>query len=298
MRQASLLSTCAITLALIGCSSSDSIFGPGLDLQIRVKGGQVAQDPLGADEGGPPVTQVSRGQLQVARGDGTVIVRGRLGAGGTALHVWAEGDPNHWIVLPAGFDFVVADELQFVAELEFSHAIQTDTLEVHLQAADKNGRLGPVSTAQFDLLDDVPPSELMVSLGWDAPADLDLHLGLPDGTIVGSKNINSNDPTTGGIDDWLDGGFLDFDSNQECEIDARNRENILFLSTPPPSGRYKVYVQLFAPCGVSSVNFEAIAQVGSEVVERGTSTLYEFDARTQPGPGEVPGLLLMEFDIP
>lgn len=223
---------------------------------------------------------------------------GRIGAGGTALHIWAEGDANHWIVQPAGFDFVVADELLFGAELEFSHAIQTDAVAVHLQAADKEGRLGPVSVAEFEILEDVPPAELMVSLGWDAPADLDLHLEFPDGTIVGAKNINSNDPTTGDIGDWMDGAFLDFDSNQQCEIDARNRENILFLAEPPPSGPYKVYVQLFAPCGASSVNFEAIAQLRSEVIERGASTLYEFDARTQPGPGEAPGLLLMEFEIP
>ena len=28
---------------------------------------------------------------------------------------------------------------------------------------------------------DVPPAQLLVSLGWDAPVDLDLHVELPDG---------------------------------------------------------------------------------------------------------------------
>lgn len=297
-------------LALVGCESSSSLFGPGLDLQVRVKGGQVVRGPLGmdesADEGGPEVTQVSRGQLQVVRGDGTVILRGRLGAGGVALHLWAEGDEHHWITLPSGFDFVLADELLFSAELEFSHAIQTDTVNLYMQAADKDGHLGPVTVAEFDVLPDVPPSQMMVSLGWDAPVDLDLHLELPDGTVVGAKNINSNDPRTSGLTDWMCGAFLDYDSNQQCEIDAQNRENILLLLTdesdadcaPPPSGRYKVYVQLFAPCGASSVNFEAIAQLGDEVIERGAATLYEFDTRVHPAPGEVPGLLLMEFEVP
>lgn len=287
-----------LAVATFGCEDSASIFGPGLELQVRVKGGQVARGPLAEDQGGPAVTQVSRGQRQIVRGDGTVIIRGRLGPNGSALHIWAEGDPHHWITLPSGFDFVIADELQFVAELEFSYAIQTDVLKLHMQAADNDGRLGPVTISEFDVLPDVPAAQLMVSLGWDAPADLDLHLQIPDGTIVGAKNINSNDPATGPIDAWMDGAFLDFDSNQQCEIDARNRENILFLNAAPPPGRYKVYVQLFAPCGTSSVNFETIAQLAGDVIARGASTMYEFDSRIHPGPGDVPGLLVMEFDVP
>ncbi|MBA3393169.1 MAG: hypothetical protein H0T89_11015 [Deltaproteobacteria bacterium] len=301
-------------LALLGCESSSSLFGPGLDQQVLVRGGQLVQgvivdpgcDPATSSECGPAVTSVSRNQASVKRGDGTVIVTGRIGPGGTALHVWAEGDRNHWVALPSAFDVIQPDELTYSIELEFSFAIQTDVVRLHLQAADKSGKLGPVSVAEFTMLPDVPPAALLVSLGWNATADLDLHVQLPDGTIVGAKNINSTMPSPNPGDlSWMYGGFLDHDSNQECQIDAINRENVVWLkregdpmAMPPPSGRYKVYANLFAPCGASSVTFEAVAQLNGEVIERGASILYEFDARRLPADSAAPGLLLMEFEVP
>src|SRR5687768_10762506 len=104
------LAVCA--LALVGCESSVALFGPGLDQQVRVRDGQLVKGPLvdpGCDPAtssdcGPAITSVARNQASVKRGDGTVILSGRLGKGGTALHVWAEGDRNHWVVLPSSFD--------------------------------------------------------------------------------------------------------------------------------------------------------------------------------------------------
>jgi len=290
-------------VGLAGCQGSPSLFGPGLDLQLRVTDAQLQRGGLAADEGGPVVSQVQRPQPQVMRGEGTVMFRGRLGPGGVALHIQAEGDPNHWIVPAKGFDFVVADELQWAAELQFSHAIQTDTLRVFVQAADRDGRLGPVTETSFSILPDVPPARLLVSLGWDAPVDLDLHVMLPDGTVVGSKNPNSYEPPAPGQpppppDEWMQGGWLDFDSNQQCELDLRNTEHVMWLNADPPPGHYKVFAQLFSACGQASVSFVGVAQQNGTLLERGASTLYDFDARVHLGDGEAPGLLLLEFDIP
>ncbi len=298
-RSALLLATC---VAVVGCGDSKSVFGPGLDLKVRVTDGQLQKGGLAEDGGGPAVSQVVRQQPEVLRGESTVALSGRLAPGGVALHIHAEDDSNHWVVGAKGFDFVVGDELQWSVELQFSHAIQTDTLRLFLQAADKNGRLGPVRETMFTMLPDVPPARLLVSLGWDAPVDLDLHVELPDGTVVGAKNINSYEPPPPGQvpppDEWMQGGWLDFDSNQQCELDLRNTENVLWLNADPPSGRYKVYAQLFSSCGQSSVNFIGVAQHNGELIERGGSTLYDFDARVHPRDDEAPGLLLMEFDIP
>jgi len=293
----------ALSAALVACDSSASLFGPGLDLKLRVNEGQLQRGVLGGDGGGPAVTQVQRPQPQVVRGQGTVMMSGRLGPGGVALHIHAEGDDNHWVIPAKGFDFVVADELQWSAQLQFSHAIQSDTLRVFLQAADKDGRLGPVTETSFSVLSDVPPARLLVSLGWDAPVDLDLHVMLPDGTVVGSKNPNSYEPPAPGQplpppDEWMEGGWLDFDSNQQCELDLRNTENVMWLNADPPPGRYKVFAHLFSACGHASVNFVSVVQHNGDVVERGASTLYEFDARVHPDDDDAPGLLLLEFDIP
>lgn len=310
MVRAATLALCA----LAGCESSISSFDLGLDQQVRVTGGQLVrgqpEDP-GCDPATssncPAVTEIRRNQTEVSRGDGTVGLQGRIGRGATALHVWAEGDTNHWVVLPSSFDFTVPDELTYAIQLEFSFAIQTDTLNVYMQAADESGTLGPASIAEYTILPDVPPAALLVSLGWDAPADMDLHVELPDGTIVGAKNINSTKPgSIPGDPSYMYGGYLDLDSNQQCLIDSLNRENFVWLdhvgdprNLPPPSGRYKVYANLFSPCRTSSVNFEAtVTLAGEKLEESAASTLYEFDARELPSADEAPGLLLMVFDVP
>lgn len=291
-----------IALALVtACEPSSSRFGPGLHQQLRVAGAQLHAGAIGADQGGPRVSQVLRPQPQVTRGDATVGLGGRLSPGGVALHVQAVGDPDHWVLPAKGFDFVVADELQFAATLEFSHAIQGDELRVRLAAADADGRLGPVTETSFVIADDVPASRLQVSLAWDAPADVDLHVIDGNGVTIGAKNINSYEPPTGPApppDAWMQGGWLDYDSNQECRLDLRNRENILWLTADPPPGRYQVFAHLYAPCGQAAVNMEAVVLAGGELVLRAGATQYELDSRVHWVEGEVPGLLMAEFDVP
>ena len=290
-----------VTLAcLFSCDASVSSFGPGLHLQLRLPEGQLHRGGLGADEGGPEVSQVLRPQAEVVRGDGGVVLRGRLAPGGTALHIQAVGDDDHWVIPAKGFDFVVSDELQFAATLEFSYAIDVDELPVRLQAADENGKLGPIVETSFFMAAAVPPSRLLISLAWDAPVDLDLYVRDGNGTIVGSKNINSYEPPGGQVpppDAWREGGFLDFDSNQHCELDSRNRENVIWIEGEPPPGRYQVFAHLFSSCGHAAVNMITTAHIGPELVGSAGATQYEFDSRVHPLEGEVPGLLMLEFDV-
>lgn len=151
-------------LGLIGCESNPSVFGPGLHQMVRVSEAQLQSGGLGADEGGPAVSQVLRPQAEVVRGDGTVVLGGRLAPGGVSLHVQAVGDPDHWVIGAKGFDFVVQDELQFSARLEFSHAITETEVRVRLQAAGANGRLGPVVETSFLMADSVPPARLLAGI--------------------------------------------------------------------------------------------------------------------------------------
>lgn len=293
--------TLLCTLALLGCESAPSKFGPGLHLQLRVASAQLVRGGLGADQGGPVVSQVLRPQPAVNRGEATVMLNGRLGPGGVALHIQAVGDPDHWILPAKGFDFVVTDELQFSARLEFSHAIQGDELRVRLQAADADGRLGPVTETSFVISPDVPAARLLISLGWDAPADVDLYVVDPGGVVIGSKNVNSYEPPPGQVpppDAWMNGGWIDYDSNQHCQLDLRNRENVMWLNADPPPGTYRVYAHLFSPCGQPVVNMIAVAQRDGEVVGRAGATQYEIDSRIHPVEGETPGLLLLELEVP
>lgn len=291
----------ALLCLLLACDPSVSSFGPGLHLQVRVPDGQLHSGGLGDDEGGPEVSQVQRPQAEVTRGDASVLLAGRLAPGAVALHIQAVGDADHWVLGAKGFDFVISDELQFAARLEFSHAIVEDELRVRLQAADKQGRLGPIVETVFFMTAEVPPARLLVSLAWDAPVDLDLHVRDGNGVVVGAKNINSYEAPGGALpppDAWREGGFLDFDSNQHCELDMRNRENILWLEGQPPPGRYQVYAHLYSACGQPAVNMMSTAHLQGVLLESGAATQYEFDSRVHPASGEAPGLLLMEFDVP
>jgi len=214
--------------------------------------------------------------------------------------VQAEGDDSHWVVPAAGFDFVVQDELQWSADLAFSYGIATDELKVSLQAVDDRGRPGPIEETSFALAPDVPPAKLLVSLGWDAPLDLDLNVALPDGTIVGPKNLSAGEPTMEGTASSTKdlGGFLDRDSNQQCHLDNMNQEDFVWLDSDPPSGHYSVYADLFSPCDAKFVSFVVTAEHDGKQVARASSTLLDFDSRLQPSHGAAPGLLMAEFDIP
>lgn len=79
--------------------------------------------------------------------------------------------------------------------------------------------------------------ELQVSLNWDAPVDLDLHLETPDGEDIYYGN------TTG-----ENGGMLDLDSNAGCSLDRVDNENITWGEDTPPSGQYIVRVDLWSAC--------------------------------------------------
>lgn len=288
-------------LSVVACDAAPSKFGPGLHLQLRVADAQLVRGGLGPDEGGPSVSQVLRPQPEASRGDATVMLNGRLGPGGVALHVQAVGDDDHWIRPAKGFDFVVQDELQFSARLELSHAIQSDELRIRLQAADVDGRLGPVTETSIALSPDVPPARLLISLGWDAPADVDLYVEDPSGVVIGSKNVNSYQPPAGQVpppDAWMSGGWLDYDSNQHCELDLRNRENVMWLNADPPPGVYRVYAHLFSPCGHPAVNMLAVVQRQGELLGSAGATQYELDSRVHPVEGEVPGLLMLEIEVP
>lgn len=286
-------------LLLLGCAPEVALFGPGLHQNVRVADAQLRSGGIRPGKG-PEVSQVVRPQPEVLRGDAGVGLSGRLAPGGVALLLQAKGDPDHWVLPADGYDFVVQDELLFGTQLEFSHAIQSDSVTLRLAATDDRGRVGPITETVFQLLPDAPPAQLLVSLAWDAPVDLDLHVETPDGIVIGAKNPNTVEPAPGQVltpEEAAQGGYLELDSNEGCILDNLNRENVLW-SVPPPSGTYRIYAHLFSPCDASFANMEATAQLDGELLVRAAATQYAFDSREHPRDGRAPGLLLATFEVP
>lgn len=72
--------------------------------------------------------------------------------------------------------------------------------------------------------------KLKVTLLWDFPGDIDLHIIEPSGNEIYYANKRN----------WLSGGYLDVDNQQGGEGAA---ENIYWKE--PPSGQYKVFLNFY-----------------------------------------------------
>jgi hypothetical protein len=105
--------------------------------------------------------------------------------------------------------------------------------------------------------------DVQVSLAWDAPSDLDLHLVLPDGTgAPGTAEIFWNAPV-----DSASQGKLDLDSNAACQIDGKNNENITFQGGTPPLGQYIVRVDNWDSCSQTRINYVVTVNVKGQTTQ-------------------------------
>lgn len=84
--------------------------------------------------------------------------------------------------------------------------------------------------------------DVQVTLRWDNPVDLDLHVFDPLG-----EEIYFNQPTS------QSGGTLDVDANGTCENDPPV-ENIFWPTAGAPFGTYQVYVVYYRSCGYTGAN--------------------------------------------
>ena len=92
---------------------------------------------------------------------------------------------------------------------------------------------------------EVGTGALQVSLSFNNEKDVDLYVVRPDGEVIYYGN-------TGGYDDEEDTVWgLDLDSNPACDIDGVNNENIFFPTSQVLSGKYEVWVNMFANCDTS-----------------------------------------------
>lgn len=92
--------------------------------------------------------------------------------------------------------------------------------------------------------------EVQVSVSWDQPADVDLHVVDPSGEEIYYGNPSSSS-----------GGQLDVDSNSACSIDNKNIENIRWTGSAP-AGTYTVRVDYWKSCGVAQTNYVVTVKNG------------------------------------
>jgi hypothetical protein len=287
---ASRLACCV--LLLCGCEVAA---GSGVDAQLQVEGATYAVGDLAAlpDTGGPAVIDTYARTSWVTPGRGGKLMVGTLGPGATAVLLAideVQGEPGYWILGASPPDTQRPDQPTFAATLGLAASVVGSEIRLRLVAVDADGRAGPPTLVPFSVLPAAPPAgALVVALGWDSEADLDLHVVDPSGNEIWSRDIVSPPPAdaTGATS-----GLLDFDSNAGCTIDGRRLETVTWAV--PPSGHYAVRVDDFSLCDAAAAHWRVYVLVDGVVALESQGVATAADARLAKQRGA--GVLALEFD--
>lgn len=278
------LSQLGLLLALLGSGCGEAPLTEGLEQPLSVRGAQFVPGDL---PGLPPLTQEQRdaGEVPVdprptsASTELTflrpslpgVSFSGLATTNVVSISVRFEGLGDGYWVFPAGaMDPTVQNARSFRFVADFHDTLPPGRHRLLFAARDASGNSGTQLATNVCINSPIPdngnacdptkqPPALVVSLAWDRPADLDLVLVTPGGEILDSQNpsVPASAPRrpNGSVDRDVAGvAVLDVDSNKDCVIDGRQRENAVFQHSATP-GVYQVYARLDDTCGEDSVRY-------------------------------------------
>jgi hypothetical protein len=280
-----------VAIALLSaCGQQDG----GFDAWVQIGGAQFFRGATPTTTDGPAITNFYPTTTRLAPGIKGWPLSGQAPLDATAIAIYFEGDKGYWIVQPGTVDPQLLDVLNFSASLSFAASLPPGQYKLLGRAIDQNGEWGAPAEVDLHTADVADNATLTVSLAWDTEADLDLHLVTPTGEVW-AKRINSTPkPPPGTTPDpnaWKSGGILDFDSNGNCIIDGRRKENV-YWTQPPPSGHYIARVDAFSLCGEADAIWTVTTSLGGMAQGRALPTDTQFDH------GEGAGVTALEFDIP
>ena len=302
-----------LLVGLAGCQwPTDSAEShSGLTSVLRVEGGQPMRGSIAA----PADTILASAKLfpknyTIFPGVANKSIKGTVGPDTNTVALGVAGDSAYWLVPaltpdstdPHSFTFAVGLSLSPMLAQSPLLVAQGDgswALPLLARAVDPVGNFGPAYNQPLIMDAKVLTGELIVSLDWDAPVDLDLHVlvptiddaGYPDSIEVWSKSRSATPKLPDGGSD----GTLDFDSNANCQIDGRDAEDVVWTGAPP-SGHYLVRVGLASLCGQTSAAWHAIAYSPGGTLSEASGVLTEAATRQNPAAGA--GLTMIEFDYP
>ncbi len=145
-------------------------------------------------------------------------------------------DEYGYYQLPATYD--ANGNIYFVLIMTQELVNEDFTILIALKKGDNAGEAVEIPVRVVE----VGTGKFQVSLSWDKPNDVDLHLIEPDGTEIYYGSTRSENT----------GGELDLDSNPDCDIDGVNNENITYGDDAViPTGKYIVKVDFYSNCSVN-----------------------------------------------
>lgn len=213
-------------------------------------------------------------RVELRQGLGVVTFTGLSSDDAVAVGVRLDEVGNGYWVLPTLYkDVQVPNSLIWSFTADLSHSLEPGVHRMLTVAFDEDGNPGTQAETLMCINPLVPdngnacdktkaPPGLVFSLEWDSPADLDLALVLPDGTVIDwDAPVSGERDESGKIDLSVPGvGKLQGDSNADCSGDGRQREDIVFQAMPP-AGKYLVYANLNRACGQEQVVYQALYHV-------------------------------------
>ena len=269
----------AIVLAACSGVRSESALGEPL----RVRSASFKEGALPGTPGArPEVTSIETASNVVRPGQTDKSISGRTSTDAVAVAVaFADIGTGYWVFPVGGPDPANGGEFEWSAPVEFGTEIPPGPHELRVVAIDGAGHAGTQRTLSLCVASSTPDNlaacdkaaklpTAAVSLTWDAPADLDLVVAAPDGTIIDSKRPRNGDADAGT-------GLIDRDSSANCAIDSIRREDLVFQN-PPPAGSYLIYANLFSACGHPPVHFRVTVTEGRTVTVTRAGTLLAADA--------------------
>lgn len=258
---------------LLACSGADG--QSGIDQPIRVQEGQFVEGELPGFEPSAedvdselPTTSAATAEVALLRErQSGVDFSGFASLNAATIGVQVKDAGDGYYLFPTGaVDAQNRERLTWRFQADLQEVLGSGLHELYSVAFDENGLVGKQARTTLcvrSLRPDngnscyktVAPPALVVSLEWDTAVDLDLVLVAPSGVVLSPKR-----PTTAQVDDSgataSGAGYLSHDGNQECVIDGRQREDVVFDERPAP-GTYGVYANLSRDCGESHVSYLA-----------------------------------------
>ncbi len=214
---------------------------------------------------------------------GVALISFETSADATEVYIGVEGEKGYFAVPVNGQDQSVS--------LIISGDLEAESFDLKFALA-KNGEVGEIQTIPVRAVN-VGTGDLQVSLSWDQPNDVDLHLVEPDGSEIYYGDSYSNS-----------GGELDLDSNPACSIDSVNNENIDYYLDEGDviqTGEYIVRVDFYDNCDVQEkTQYSVAVQYMGELISpsSGTNPYYgEFQPEDNDWGDEGSGKEIMKFRI-
>lgn len=236
----------ASAFAVMSCSSDSSTDPADTGIAAKITSVQTTAGAKGAVKNGSvpngngPALTIANALSVINGGTAAVPVTGAAAFERLAISVNGV-DGYYELAVPAGTTTVQL----FIT---FAQNLPEGVLPLLIAAADANVNYGPKRSVTATVTK-VGAGEVQVSVSWDTPSDVDLHVQTPNGNEIYYGNSNA------------DGGTLDLDSNAGCTIDNVNNENVTWPSGSSPSGTYRVLVDYWSSCGATSTNYVVTVNV-------------------------------------